>query len=80
MSIFSRQNPGFRHLNKQLTDFTKITLLNENHEKSKHQKTNLKQIPMTQIQNSKQIIPIQSCPAAPSPAEPGLRSDAIRLW
>jgi hypothetical protein len=53
MSIFSRQNPGFRHLNKQLTDFTKITLLNENHEKSKHQKTNLKQIPMTQIQNSK---------------------------
>jgi len=29
-------DPGFRHLNKLLTDFTKITLLNENQEKSKH--------------------------------------------
>jgi hypothetical protein len=27
----------------------------ENHENSKHQKTNLKQIPMTKIQNSKPI-------------------------
>jgi len=30
-------------------------LLNENHENSKHQKPNLKQIPMTQIQNSKHL-------------------------
>jgi hypothetical protein len=58
----------------------KITLLYENNEKSKHQKPNLKQIPMTQIQNSKQIIPIQSYPAASSPAEPGFRGAAIRLW
>jgi hypothetical protein len=29
-------------------------LLNENHENSKHQKPNIKQIPMTKIQNSKQ--------------------------
>jgi hypothetical protein len=31
-------------------------MLNENHENSKHQKPNLKQIPMTQIQNSKKMI------------------------
>jgi hypothetical protein len=30
-------------------------LLKENYENSKHQKPNLKQIPMTQIQNSKQL-------------------------
>jgi hypothetical protein len=29
-------------------------LLDENHEKTKHQKANLKQMPMTKIQNSKQ--------------------------
>ena len=39
----------------------------------------LKQISMTQIQNSKQIIPLQSCPAVSSPADLGLRNDAIRL-
>jgi hypothetical protein len=36
-------------------------LLNENHENSKHQKPNIKQIPMTQIQNSKQRIGIHLC-------------------
>jgi hypothetical protein len=55
-------------------------MLNENYEISNHQKPNLKQIPMTQIQNSKQMIRRQSCPTVSSPAEPGLRSDAIQLW
>jgi hypothetical protein len=32
-------------------------LPNENYENNKHQKTNLKQIPMTQIQNSKHGTP-----------------------
>jgi hypothetical protein len=32
--------------------FAENCLLNENHENSKHQKPNFKQIPMTQIQNS----------------------------
>jgi hypothetical protein len=34
---------------------------------------------MTQIQNSKQVIRLQSCPTVSSPAELGLRSDAILL-
>jgi hypothetical protein len=47
-------------------------LLNENHENSKLQKSNLKQIPMTQIQNPKQMILLQLCPTASSPADQGL--------
>jgi len=40
---------------KQLFDWIyKSYFTKENHEKSKHQKPNLKQIPMTETQNSKQ--------------------------
>jgi len=34
---------------------------NENQENSKHQKANIKQIPMTQIQNSKHMIRQHLC-------------------
>ena len=47
-------------------------LLDENFEKSKIQIRNLKQIPITQIQNSKQLIHLQLYPAAGSPTGRGL--------
>jgi hypothetical protein len=53
-------------------------MLNENYEISNHQKPNLKQIPMTQIQNSKQMIRLQWCPSSSS-AHQGVRKDAIQL-
>ena len=47
-------------------------LFDENFEKSKIQIRNLKQIPITQIQNNKQLIHLQLCPAAGSPTGRGL--------
>ena len=54
--------------------------VNQNYENSKHQKPNFKQIPMTQIQNSKQMICFQLFPKISFPAGQGLRGDAIQLW
>jgi hypothetical protein len=56
--------------------FKKNYLINEN---SKHQKPILKQITMTKIQNSKQIILQKLCPMALSLADQELRSDMIQL-
>jgi hypothetical protein len=54
-------------------------LLNENYENSKHQKPNLKQIPMTQIQNSKQMIDPHLCQIAYLPVEQALLSETEQL-
>jgi len=57
----------------------KIACLDNNDENSKHQKPNLKQILMTQIQNPKRIIRLLSSPMAISSADKELCGDAIRL-
>jgi hypothetical protein len=49
-------------------------------ENSKHQKPNPNQIPMTQIQNSKQMIRLQVRSTVSSPADQGLGSYANQLW
>ena len=69
-------------------------LVDENYENSKIQNPNLKwfdkltttlskvegQIPMTQIQNTKQLIHLQLCPAAASPTGQGLRCNTVPFW
>jgi hypothetical protein len=59
---------------------TKFHISTGFHENSKQQKPNPKQIPMTQIQNSKQMIRLQLWRMAPPPADRGLRSDMNQLW
>jgi len=54
-------------------------VLNENHENSKHQKPKLKQIPMTQIPNSKPMYRLQLCPMASSLFDLNLRKDEMKL-
>jgi len=54
-------------------------LFSENHVNSKHQKANFKQIPMTQILKSKQMIRIMLYSMASSQADLGLQNDAIQL-
>jgi hypothetical protein len=49
-----------------------------NHENPKHQKPNIKQIPMTQIQSSKHIRQ-HSCQMAKPPTYKGLCSDTAQL-
>jgi len=55
------RTPSFKQV---IICFFKKYLIDENKENPKHQKPNLKQIPMTQIQNTKQIIFLQLCPMA----------------
>jgi len=56
--------------------FDENNLVNQNHENSKHQKPNFKQIPMNQIQNSKKVKPSPDLPIALSLADWGLQIDA----
>jgi len=54
--------------------------LNQNHENSKHQISNLKQIPMIQIQKSKQRIRLPLRPLASSPPHRILNLGAFQFW
>jgi hypothetical protein len=49
-------------------------------ENSKQQNPNFKQIPISQIQNSKHMIRLQVRSTVSSPADQGLRSCANQLW
>jgi hypothetical protein len=63
-----------------VTNFARITHLAKIMKNSKHQIPNLKQIPMTKIQKSKQRIRLPLGPTASSLAHWILSCGALKFW
>ena len=66
-------------IGKYIINLYKLILLDEKDKNSKYQKPMIKQIPMAQIQNTKQTIYLGIYPTASSPEAPVAYSDAIEL-